>query len=87
MSYSTSKRVRSRPSCRFDLVDQEVRKHEAAFLMLGVRQRIESFGKRVLIAYLVWAHIPTGVRKPADEAMTILELRHSTKVGRPGQGE
>src|SRR5260370_28198643 len=28
----------------FDLVDQEMRKYEAAFRMLGVRQRIESLG-------------------------------------------
>src|SRR3977135_4684746 len=41
----------------FDLVDQEVRKHEAAFLMLGVRQRIESFGKGVLLANLLRARI------------------------------
>src|ERR1019366_38556 len=41
----------------FDLVDKEAWKHEAAFLMLGVWQRIESFGKRVLIANLLRAHI------------------------------
>jgi hypothetical protein len=41
----------------FDLVDHEARKHEAAFRMPGVRQRIESLRKHVLIANLLRAHI------------------------------
>ncbi len=40
----------------FDLVDQEMRKYEAAFRMLGVRQRIESLGKQVLLANLPRTH-------------------------------
>src|SRR6202011_4198964 len=41
----------------FDLVDQEVRKYEAAFLLLGVRQRIKTLGKHVLITNLLRGHI------------------------------
>ena len=44
-----------------DLVDEEARKHEAPFLMLGVRQRVESLGKDVLIANLLRAHIRKGL--------------------------
>src|SRR6202790_1047836 len=39
-----------------DLVDNEVRKHEAACRMLRMGQRIESFGKSVLLANLLRAH-------------------------------
>jgi hypothetical protein len=35
-----------------DLVDHEMRKHKAAGLVLGMRQRIESLGKQVLITDL-----------------------------------
>jgi hypothetical protein len=41
----------------FELVDHKMRKHEATFLMFRVRQRIESSGKRVLIANLLRTHI------------------------------
>jgi len=45
MSYSTSKRVRSRASWRLISSITKRGKHKAACLMLGVRQRIEAFGK------------------------------------------
>jgi len=45
------------PFLPLDLVDQEAWKHETALLMLGVRQRVESLGKRILIANLLRAHI------------------------------
>src|SRR5260370_21131008 len=39
-----------------DLVDQEMRKYETAFRMLRMGQRIESFGKHVLLAGRLRAH-------------------------------
>jgi hypothetical protein len=63
----------------FDLVDHEVRKHHAAFLMLGVRQRIEALGKHALIANLLRGHIrkslPRLSRRKLDANSILHRLR------------